>query len=128
MEVEAVDFSRFRFCFHRKRSPSSFRFHIPALNSITYNFYGLIHLVHDVREYDPLDKFFCFLFENYLRHSKKWVGRIKKFSGSTAHRLREGFNLNDSRQDYNYISKFKSSPEIFAIEIFHAIVKLSART
>ena len=35
VEAEAVGFSRFRFRFHRKRTASSFRFHIPAFNAVT---------------------------------------------------------------------------------------------
>ena len=38
VEAEAVDFSRFRFCFHRKRTASTassfrFRFHLPGRNT-----------------------------------------------------------------------------------------------
>ena len=83
-------------------------------NPITYNLHSLIHLVDGVRKYGPLDKFSCFPFENYFGHSKKWIRSAKNPLAQAAHHLGEGFHLNDSKQDYSYISKLKSSPEIFA--------------
>ena len=83
-------------------------------NPITYNLHSLIHLIDDVRKYGPLDKFSCFPFENYFDHLKKWIRSAKNSLAQAAHCLGEDFHLNDSQQDYSYISKLKSSPKTFA--------------
>ena len=36
--------------------------------------------------------------------------KCKNSLAQAAHRLREGFHLNEIRQEFNYISEFKSSP------------------
>ena len=48
-EAEAVEFSRFRF--HRKRTASSFRFHIPALNCVPIRSYKIYVVAPHSRAY-----------------------------------------------------------------------------
>lgn len=44
---------------------------------ISHNVYGLLHIVDDYKKFGPLDKLFCFLFENCIKSLKKWFVNIK---------------------------------------------------
>lgn len=37
----------------------------------SHNIHGLLHIVDDYRKFDPLDRYSCFPFENYMKFLKK---------------------------------------------------------
>lgn len=47
-------------------------------NNVSYNVHGLIHLVNDVKKFDPLGDFSAFKYENYLQTLKKLLRKYDK--------------------------------------------------
>lgn len=56
---------------------------------MSYNVHNLLHLTNDVKTFDPLDKFSCFQFENYLRNIRQKIQNSGKPLEQLVNRISE---------------------------------------
>lgn len=83
---------------------------------VSYNVHNLLHIVDDVKKYESLDNFSCFVFENYLGKIKRMLRTSYKLLQQICNRYSELANFTESsrkvvafdeQMGYNFGNKIK---------------------